>query len=648
MAKDIVKNVYRDLKSSSTKLNKLHKQIREDFKFEQGEQWDQSDVSELNKAGVQALTINKIRPIIKLITGIERQSRSDFKAFPEGGEDELTSEIVSRLLKNLSKNSKVDIKHSEQFKYGCIGGLSFIEPYVDYSNDLINGDLKWKRISARDVYFDPDFKEYDLSDCKYIIKVTKDLSQDDLIGLFPEKEKKIKKMSGSKIDVNNLSDGEISRDTDDYPVTQEGPEIDFSPVDTYDLIDYYYKELKERWYVIIKEKGIIKEFETKEEAENLILQVGTGDLFSRKVPVVMLAQVVGNIEFYNDVCWSYPRWKHYPIVPYFAELVTEEVGDFSLQIQGIVRGIKDLNLEYNKRRTQELRHLNSSANSGFDIEEGQLSKDEEQKLKKYGSSPGFVIKRKRGTPPLSRISPMPLSQGHSQLAAECSEDLKQASGVNPDLLANDSQSQSGRAILFKQRQGLQMIQELLDNFSETKRLTGKFLLSQLPELFTVETAMRVLGDAFISENFTVMTAEVKDRALAKVQNGKENEITELEKSILLQYPESQLGEPIVDEYNQPVMMVDFDSAILLINKLLSDNELNKYDVVIGEGPFAETIKMANFMDLKELAQQGVPIPPQSLIETSMLPLAEKNKILRQLAAAAQMSQARPAGQGEQQ
>ena len=639
MAKDIVSRVYKDLKYSAEKMYKLHEAIKEDFKFEQGEQWKHSDVVELEQAGIKALTINKIKPIIKLITGIERQSRSDFKAFPEGGEDELTSEISTRLMKNVSKNSKIEIKLSEQFKNGCIGGMCFIEPYIDYSFDLINGDLKWKKVSGRDVYLDPDFQEYDLSDAKFVIRITKDLNMDDLEMLFPDDKKKLDKITIGRLDMGMLSSVKASDDVTNYPLVNEKEIISGESKSLYDLVDYYYKELQERYYVVIKDKGIIKEFETKEEAIALVEQVGMGDILSRKVPVIMHAQVVGNVELYNEKVWSYPRWKSYPLIPYFAELITEDLDDLSLTIQGIVRGIKDLNLEYNKRRTQELRHLNSSANSGFDIEEGQLSKEEEFNLKRFGSSPGFVAKRKKGTPPLGRISPMPLSQGHSQLAAENAQDLKEASGVNPDLLANDSQSQSGRAILFKQRQGLQMIQEMLDNFGETKKLVGRFILSQISELFTVETVMRVLGDAFISENFTVPVTAIKDRALQKVQEGQEGQLTELENSVLLQYPTVPLGQPIVDEQNNLIPAVDFDAAITLINTILSETQLNKYDIAIGEGPFSETIKLANFTDLKELAQQGVPIPPESLIETSMLPQAQKNKILRQLAAMAQASQA---------
>jgi len=160
----ILQKVYKDLKYSSQRFSKLFTEMDNDFKFVQGEQWEKEDVETLRKQGVKALAINKVKPIIKLITGIERQSKSDFVAFPEGKEDGLVAEIATRLLKNVSKTSDVQRKLSDQFKNGAICGAAFLEPYIDYTTDLINGDLKWKKISAKDVYLDPDFKEYDLSD----------------------------------------------------------------------------------------------------------------------------------------------------------------------------------------------------------------------------------------------------------------------------------------------------------------------------------------------------------------------------------------------------------------------------------------------------------------------------------------------------
>jgi len=631
MSKDLLNKIYSDLKYSNSKLSKLHREIREDFKFEQGNQWDTSVVEELREAGVKALTINKLRPIIKLITGIERQSRTDFIAFPEGGEDEITSSIVTRLLKNIVKNSKAEIKLSEVFKNGCIGGACFLVPYIDYSFDIINGELKWKKVSVLDCYFDPDFQEYDMSDARFFIIVTPDLSEEDLGFLFPEDSRKIKNIQGGKINFNFVDNITQIQSGTEYPRQQDGDPIDITSEPKYDLIEYYYTEMQPQYFIVHQQRGILQAAKDKEEALKVAQEIG-GQVIEKNVPVVKLAQVVGDTVFSNDVVWSYPKWKSIPIFPYFAELLTEDIGDFSLRIQGIIRGIKDLQEEYNKRRTQELRHLNSSINSGFEIEEGQFDEREESKLKKWGSSPGVVIKRRKGTPPVTRITPMPLSQGHAQLAEENAQDLKEASGVNPDLLANDSQSQSGRAILFKQRQGLVMIQEMLDNYSETKRQIGKFILSQLKELFTVESAMRVVGDAFIADTFTVPVTDILVRAITKIENGKENEITELENSVLLQYPQQNPAQPIVDETNNLVTAVDFDTAIQTINNVLNNSEINKYDIAIGDGPFSETIRNANFTDLKELAQQGVPIPPQTLIEMSMIPQDQKGKIMKQLAA----------------
>jgi hypothetical protein len=74
--------------------------------------------------------------------------------------------------------------------------------------------------------------------------------------------------------------------------------------------------------------------------------------------------------------------------------------------------------------------------------------------------------------------------------------------------------------------------------------------------------------------------------------------------------------------------------------------LNKYDVAIGEGPYSETIRMANFLDLKELAQQGVPIPPETLIELSLIPEGQKKKVLDALRQQAMAMQRAAAGGGE--
>lgn len=621
----LVKKIYADLQYSASKLSKLHKAIEEDFEFVQGQQWEDEDVQRLYQRGVKALTINKIKPVIKLLSGIERQARSDFKAFPEGNEDSVVAEIVTRLMKNRTKVCNVNEKLSTQFKNSSIGGVCFIEPYLDYAYNLINGDLKFKTISSLDVFFDPDFKEYDMSDSKFMIKLTKEVSKDDLISMFPNKKNIINKLEGSRIDIGALRTTN-SVIGDRYPRLSEGELLDFQKdtKDLFDLLDYYYIAYEPRWFVIQQEQGIIKQIDEKEKAIELASQLPNAQIVEKDIPVVRMANVVGNTLLNDDIAWFYPMWKQFPLIPCFFEMIDEEL-PLELRIQGIVRSIKDMQSEFNKRRTQELHHLNSSVNSGIFSPKGALDEQNMNKLKEFGSSPGVVIEYDSSKGKPEKEYPTPLSQGHAQLAAESAQDLKEASGVNPDLLANDSQSQSGRAILLKQKQGLVMVQEAIDNLSTTKRLIGKFMLSQLRQMFTVESAMRVLGDSFINENFKVPVNAILTRGLEKVQAGEQP--TELEQNILLKYSQQNPQQPILDEQGQLAMTVDMDAVAQTINTVLNDSELGIYDVSIGEGAYSETVKLSNFLDLKELATQGVPIPPQVLIETSMLAEEDKKKII---------------------
>lgn len=618
MKKPTIDQVYQDLRNSNRYLSKVFKAIKKDFEFSLGKQWKEADKQQLEDAGVKALTINKIRPLIKLITGIERQGRTDLKSFPEGTEDEVLSEISTRLLKNISKTSRLKNKLSEVFKEGIIGGMCYVESYLDYTNDLLNGEMKFRKIEAKRIFFDPNAEEYDLSDGKYMIKVTFGLAENDLLDLFPNDEKKIQTIAKGNIDLSITEDDDI-RQVRDYPTS--GPDVvsNNSLDKSYDLVEYYYKFPINIHYVVSRSQGVMLQTENKKEAELLIAQQQIVDakIITKRTSEIRLKQVVGDIEFSDERANTYPQWKGYSIFPYFAERMNVDLEGSDLLIQGIARSLIDLQEEYNKRRTQELRHLNSSVNSGMFIPKDALDKTNKSMLTEYGSSPGVKIyydpEKIGGVPPSGwRVTPTQLSQGHAQLAVENAQDIKEAGGVNPDLLANDSQSQSGRAILLKQRQGLVMVQELLDNYTQTKETIGRFMLSQLSEIFTIESAMQVLGENFLSDNFKKPVFDIQ-------------------------------GNPVLDNNGKIQTEPDVQMARLMINKVLTDSGIGKYDVTIGEGMYNETIQMTNFMTLSEMAKSGIPIPPDVLVEESLLSASQKEKIIQSIERQqAAMAQAVPA------
>lgn len=597
-----IEQIYEDFRRSSDAYQKLFDEIESDFEFTLGKQWDDADAETLRKAGVEPLTINKLKPLVKIITGIERQGRSDFLAFPEGQEDSLVADIVTRLLKNVMKSSRGDEKLSEVFKHGIIGGVSYLEPYIDYTFDLLNGEMKFRKISGRRIFPDPSGEEYDLSDRRYVVKLTTGLTKDQLVELFPEKEKEIDDIGSWRVDLNSVPSVLSHIQYSDYPESKK-TDINLQDEKTFDLIEYHYKKMVNKFYVVDQSLGTLKEANTKDEALSYQAQFPDAQVIKRRVPEYRLAQVVGKEILSDEVVWSFPRWKGFPFVPFFAEVVTEDIKNKDLLIQGVVRSLKSLQFEYNKRRTQSLRHLNSSVNSGFLIPKGALGRKEKDNLRRYGSSPGFVeeydAQAAGGTVPESwRLRPQPLSTGHEALAAEVAQDLRESGGINPDLLANDKGSDSGRAILLRQRQGLMMVQEILDNYSYTKKILGRFLLSQLGEIFTVESAVKVVGEQFLKS----------DSVFQAPKAGPD-------------------GNPQLDQSGKLMTQVDQSAVAEVFNKILNDSALGKFDVSIGEGPYNETVKMMNYMMMMDLASKGIPIPPEVIIQESSLPEGAKMKIL---------------------
>ena len=117
-----VSRVDGDFQVSYQAKSKLVKREKDDFLYALGEQWSEEDLATLDKAKIKPATDNQIAPNLYLLTGLERQNRTDFKAFPEGEEDGLRAEIASYLFKKSIDVSDYANKSSEQFKDGITCG----------------------------------------------------------------------------------------------------------------------------------------------------------------------------------------------------------------------------------------------------------------------------------------------------------------------------------------------------------------------------------------------------------------------------------------------------------------------------------------------------------------------------------------------
>lgn len=644
-----------DFKAAYTAKSSLIKRQKEDFLFRLGKQWDDEKYDKLKEKGVEPVTDNRIQPNIFLLTGLERQNRSDFKAFPEGEEDTVKAEIATALFKHSVKMSDFQFKSSEAFEDGITCGESYLELYLDNTHHLLNGKPCWKKVDYDSVFPEPGYKEYDYSDARYIYKLTKGISKDDLISLFPDKQKEIEKAGGGEIDVDSFEDGaERHVQKKDYGKNGSGGK-ETDKKNSFDLIERYYKKWVAKFYIGDRQSGEITEAESQESAESFVTgyqsditqeqmqyeQAQTDfmvaqaqyavdplgspvpmepmaptprdperfSIIKRYIPEIWYFAHVPNINkpLADEKAWFYPKWKQWPIIPYLAHFSTAplEGEERHLLVQGIVHGVKGSQRKHNSVETLQYLHLNGAANSGWLSEES--SWVDSRKVENFGATPGVNLEYKAGKPKPERIFPMALSQGHAQLSESSAESIKAQLGINADLLAvQEGSSQSGRAIALRQRQGLIMVQKLFDNLARTKQLCGRFLLTQLGEMYDTETAKKVLGEDFLIKNFPplMMIDEATGQAV-----------------------------PPMDASGQPIKY-DSEIADLAIKEVLS-GDLWQYDVAIGESVASETMRMAQFAEMKELAQLApMAFTPDMIIENSDLPSHMKNKAIKNLRAQA--------------
>lgn len=627
-----VQRALEDIRRAYEFKKQFLQEAQNDVEFALGAQWEEEDTQTLKDKGVLPLTINEIAPILDLMKGIESQNRADYRAYPEGQEDSIEADIVTRLLKNvLTKMCEGMYKISEAFNDGNMCGEGWLEPYLDTDHSLITADMGLKHADYWNFVWDPNAREYDLSDGQFFTKISFDLTKDQLLSIYPDAEDELASVQNGKLStqLGLVDQGMLGIDSHtqprDYPRRTTLMALQNPDTPVFDLAEHYYKKYVDHWYVADLRLGLVKEADNKEEAENYANTFNAQDpekkqlvaAIKKRIPEIWMMSIVGGLEdpLADEMAWSYPAWKSWPFMVYFAYRSNAKVRAQMrhLTVQGITRRIKDLNREKNKRRTQELRHLNQSANSGWlTPENAWVDRDE---VKEFGATPGVNLEYKADMGKPERVFPTPLSQGHAQLAEEASADIKRASGINTDLLAmNDQGSDSGRAIALRQKQGMVMVQGLFDNLSRTKRRLAKFILSQFPEIYTVERATRVVGDAFIQQNFSV---PVMAPALDPKTGGP--------------IMDPRTGQPAMapqmdPNTNQPVMQVDKNAVLQMFNKVLTDKELVFYDVSIGEVVSQETTQYMNYLMLLDMQQKGIPIPPDVLVDESPLPTHQKSKI----------------------
>lgn len=468
-----------------------------DTRFESGDQTIWADIyGFLPMSRRRPFSFNRIRRVVNMITGHQRRNRKSTIIVPVENGDMQTADQFTKIMMWLNQQEGILETVSESFHGAVVSGMNLMQVWIDYRNDPISGNIKVDNCSYNSFLIDPFFKKKDLSDCSGLWKRSF-LTKRECASLLPDHAEEI--LSFSCIDIK---DGKFQFMPENY---------DYGRRDLLQYDEYYYRDYRNQRMLVDSQTGESTEWKGKDEEDlRRFLQIYPQiSVIDQQIPTVKLAIVVqGHVMYDGPNPLGIDR---YPFVPVFS-YYTPQLQDFTLRVQGVVRGLRDAQYLYNRRRAIELDILESQVNSGWVYKEDALVNPKDVFLN--GQGRGIALKKDALISDVQQVQPPQIPPSMIQLSEMLAQEVQQISGVNEELLGSAVDDKAGILSMLRQGAGLTTLQGLFDNLDHSQRLLGRVILEVIQANFTPGKVKRIIEEEptaqFYNKAFGTYDAAVEE------------------------------------------------------------------------------------------------------------------------------------------
>lgn len=449
-----------------------------DTRFEVGDQTLWSDLyGNLPANRRRQFNFNRIRRVINMISGHQRRNRKSTVVVPVENGDQLTADQFSKIMLWVNNQEQVLETISESFHGSLVTGMNLLQVWIDYRNDPVSGNIKVDNCSYNSFLIDPYFRKADLSDCNAIWKRSF-LSKPECISLMPSKADEIVALP--------FNDSGTGRDGK-FQFMPESYNYGYKNLLTYD--EFYYRDYRTQTLLVDSETGETQEWKSdnKEGLEEFLATYPQITKIESEVPTVKLAIVVQGKVMYDGP--NPLGIDQYPFIPVFA-YYNPQMPYFPQRIQGVVRGLRDAQYLYNRRRIIELDILESQINSGWIYKENSLVNPQDVFLS--GQGRGLALKEEASMDSVQQIQAPQVPASMIQLSELLAREVMEISGVNEELIGSAVDDKAGILSMLRQGAGLTTLQILFDNLDRAQRLLGKLMIDLIQNNFTPGKVQKIL------------------------------------------------------------------------------------------------------------------------------------------------------------
>lgn len=484
-----------------------------DLRMYAGDQWTQVEKTSLEQQKRMVLVLNKVRRVVNLYSGYERENRLSTVCAPVEDSDEDTADLLSDVM--LYVYDKGDAHHviSEAFEHSLKTGLAIVGIYIDYSQDKVNGNIRfyWKPFNA--LMLDPYFTKRDLSDCDQAS--TRDLlSREQVKCMLPWIDPSVIDNIPTGIRDNKYQYLGIYRQYNSTYIAKN--------LLTYD--QYWVRVNKPQKYLVDLDTGVTQEWNGTPEEEAKIKEAIEQNeniqiINSYKRTVELNIIVGGRLLYSGPDPTGLDTFPFVAIIGYFEPLLDT----IELKIQGLVRSIYDAQRQYNRRHSQIVDLMESVINTGWISKNGAVV--DPTMLLQSGQSRNVVLNDGFDVnADIREINAPQVPPGYLQYQDIIDKNIMEIPGGSEELLGisstGDSQV-SGRLAEVRASNGLKGNRGLFDNLEQSLKWLGQIVLKAIQINFTPGKVWRITKrdptPEFFSGEFGQYDSVIKQAILTQTQ-----------------------------------------------------------------------------------------------------------------------------------
>lgn len=527
-------------------------------------QWDLDDAQALEDEGRKAIEFNEIADAINTALGNQIQNRVDIAFRPRGrGANKDTATTLTKVAMQVADNNDYRYRETQVTHDGFIQERGYFDLRVDY-DDSLTGEIRIETLDPMDVLPDADAKSYDPDEWREVI-VTRWLSLEDIEATYgaPKRQQVEQALAGTfggDPDFGNDEGDGVRRakfgDENTVPDAELTLEDRYLATTMVRVIDRQYWKVAPTQVVLFR-SGDLRVIENATEAQKQQALAAGGMLFTRP-----MKRVRWTISTWGEVLladgWS--PYKHFTVVPYYPFFRRG-------QTRGLLNNLVGPQEMLNKALSQYLHIINTTANSGWLVEQNSLTNMSSADLEERGAETGLIIEYKVGSKKPEKITPNTIPSGVDKLVALGSQKIRTISGISDALRGQAPAGASGRAIQSLQFGSQLSLAVPLDNLAYTRHLVGSRLLDLIQGFMDLPQLLRIVERDDEGEEYT--------------------------SELPINWPTTAGG-------------------------VLNDLTTGEYDVVITEQPSQVTFENGQYEQAMAMKEKGAPIPWSWIIKYSSL------------------------------